>query len=227
MQWEPNVHNYLQFLIDSLVVYEALEDLTIQIPGLYSLQRTGLERSAALKQDIQWIRENYAVAELPVAGSGGLRYAAFLRETAQQSIPKFLVKNIHMCKSNSFLTLVTQFLLVPLLQPLLRAHGGRPYDRQTALRQAAGRQGAGLLPMGGRRQAAAGGYASPHRRHRGRVDGGGEAGERGGVCVSLFLWLIDPVGRLPQACLEETLACFKFGGGLMVSLMPPNMQASA
>jgi hypothetical protein len=47
------------------------------------------------------------------------------------------------------------------------------------------------------------------------------------LSLSLSLWLIDPDGQLPQACLEETLACFKFGGGLMVSLMPPNMQASA
>jgi hypothetical protein len=41
---EPARSNYLQFLVDSLVVYEGLEEIVATYPALASLKNTGLER---------------------------------------------------------------------------------------------------------------------------------------------------------------------------------------
>lgn len=92
-KWEPAVLDYIRFLIDSLSVYETLEALVEQYPSLHILRNTGLERSEALKFDIQWLKENYSISSLPPVGESGLAYSAFLRALAAESIPKFLVLN--------------------------------------------------------------------------------------------------------------------------------------
>jgi len=41
-KWEPALSHYLQFLVDSLAVYETLEELAQQIPALAPFKSTGL-----------------------------------------------------------------------------------------------------------------------------------------------------------------------------------------
>ena len=89
-KWEPSRNNYLQFLVDSLEVYETLEELVQQIPALASFKSTGLERSKALKEDLQWMVQYDKTLTVPPCGENGKAYAAFLRKTVQESVPKFL-----------------------------------------------------------------------------------------------------------------------------------------
>jgi heme oxygenase (biliverdin-producing, ferredoxin) len=57
--WTPDVIHYLQFLVDSLVVYETIEQISEEYPVLAPFRNTGLERSKALKEDIAWISSTY------------------------------------------------------------------------------------------------------------------------------------------------------------------------
>jgi heme oxygenase len=89
-KWQPGRSNYLQFLVDSLHVYETLESIVNEHDALATLRNTGLERSAALKEDIQWMLEYDNTLTLPACGAGGIEYSQFLRQIAKESIPKFL-----------------------------------------------------------------------------------------------------------------------------------------
>ena len=92
-RWDPSVSDYLRFLVDSLAVYKALEDIVDQYPSLHALRNTGLERSEALIYDIQWIKDTYALPNIPPVGQNGQDYASFLKSMAAESIPKFMVNN--------------------------------------------------------------------------------------------------------------------------------------
>ena len=89
-KWEPARSHYLQFLVDSLAVYETLEELAQQIPALAPFKSTGLERSNELKEDLKWMIQYDPTLTIPPCGESGKAYSAFLRKTAQESIPKFL-----------------------------------------------------------------------------------------------------------------------------------------
>jgi hypothetical protein len=90
-QWQPSRMNYLQFLVDSLKVYETLESLVLEHDSLASLRSTGLERSAALRADVAWMLEfDPTLGAAPATGKPGEEYAAFLQATYTESVPKFL-----------------------------------------------------------------------------------------------------------------------------------------
>jgi len=76
--WQPGRAEYLQFLVDSRLVYSALEDIVDSTPEFASFRNSGLERSAALTKDIAWFIEQ-GVAEPDVA-SPGQTYSEFLRQ---------------------------------------------------------------------------------------------------------------------------------------------------
>jgi heme oxygenase (biliverdin-producing, ferredoxin) len=88
--WQPARINYVQFLVDSLQVFETIESLTEEYPILAPLKSTGLERSAALKEDLDWIVKTYPSTVIPPPGPHGPGYAAHLRELAATSMPKFI-----------------------------------------------------------------------------------------------------------------------------------------
>ena len=88
--WQPARINYVQFLVDSLQVFETIESLTEEYPLLAPLKSTGLERSAALKEDLDWIVKTYPSTVIPPPGPHGPGYAAHLRELAATSMPKFI-----------------------------------------------------------------------------------------------------------------------------------------
>lgn len=81
-KWEPGRAEYLQFLVDSRVVYNCLEELVASHDELASYRDSGLERSAALDKDIVWFAEQGL--ETPPAGKYGTDYAALLRELVDE-----------------------------------------------------------------------------------------------------------------------------------------------
>uniref|UniRef100_A0A6V1QVP2 Heme oxygenase n=2 Tax=Heterosigma akashiwo TaxID=2829 RepID=A0A6V1QVP2_HETAK len=88
-KWSPEPINYLQFLVDSRLVYQTMEDICNSTPGLEKFQNTGLERTAALDQDIAWMSEKFSV-DVPAASPLGQGYADVLREVVGRSLPGFV-----------------------------------------------------------------------------------------------------------------------------------------
>lgn len=89
-KWTPSRQDYLQFLAESLVTYEAFESITHQYTVLAPLRTTGLERVNALKEDIEWMLQYDKTLTRPLQTNYGKAYAKFLEETAKVSIPRFL-----------------------------------------------------------------------------------------------------------------------------------------
>lgn len=89
-KWEATRSDYLRFLVDSLEVYDTLERVVSTRPELGSLRNTGLERTTALRKDIQWMQEFDPTLTVPGVGAAGASYAAFLTEIAQRSVPGFV-----------------------------------------------------------------------------------------------------------------------------------------
>jgi heme oxygenase (biliverdin-producing, ferredoxin) len=102
--YTPTHADYLAFLVDSLHVYEAFEAIIAELASkeagatapngdtptvsMKALQHTGLERTAALRQDIDWMVQEYTL-ERPSVGAPGLGYAQHLRELSY-NIPKLI-----------------------------------------------------------------------------------------------------------------------------------------
>merc|ERR1712216_67743 len=79
-QWETTKEDFLQFLVDSLVVYQAFEKAVAK-PELKLLQNSGLERVEGLRRDIAFIEGKYAIA-VPVPSPQATEYASFLDKLA-------------------------------------------------------------------------------------------------------------------------------------------------
>lgn len=79
--------DYLAFLVDSKHVYEALEDIVNQRHELSQFRNTGLERTKALEQDIEFMVKEFHLKR-PEVGEFGRMYATELR--AIESIPEFM-----------------------------------------------------------------------------------------------------------------------------------------
>lgn len=78
--WAPQRADYLQFLVDSRLVYACFEELVGEAAEMAPLRNSGLERVAALDADIAWFREQ-GVPE-PEPAQPGTRYEQLLREMA-------------------------------------------------------------------------------------------------------------------------------------------------
>lgn len=83
--WEPTRQNYVQFLVDSLLVYETLESLAQEIPALAPFKVTGLERAAALKEDLEWMKTFDPTIVIPECGPNGIKYSEFLTQVNENS----------------------------------------------------------------------------------------------------------------------------------------------
>jgi heme oxygenase (biliverdin-producing, ferredoxin) len=90
-QWKPTKEGYLNFLVESKAVYDAMEKIVASNadPMYSAFIDCGLERSNALEKDIQWFQETLRM-EVPVAKGAGKEYAEFLTELAKQSPPRFI-----------------------------------------------------------------------------------------------------------------------------------------
>lgn len=89
-KWDTDRAQYVQFLVDSLAVYETLESAVAGHPGLSNLANTGLERSAALKKDIVWMCEYDRTLRVPPCGEAGRTYTSVLRKMLCENMPGFV-----------------------------------------------------------------------------------------------------------------------------------------
>jgi heme oxygenase len=83
----PNRDDYLAFLVDSKHVYEAMEEIVNEKEELAQFRNTGLERTKALEQDIQFMVKEYGL-KCPPVGACGKHYAEQLR--SMKSIQEFM-----------------------------------------------------------------------------------------------------------------------------------------
>merc|ERR1712046_3587 len=84
---------YLKFLVESKVVYETMEQIVAEGSGdLYEpFQETGLERSAALAKDIEWMATTYGLEiPAPTETSPGVEYSVLLKKLAKEDPPSFI-----------------------------------------------------------------------------------------------------------------------------------------
>lgn len=85
---------YLQFLVDSEIVYAALEETCVSDARLSEFRNTGLERTTALAKDIKWMLETYpdtsSDSGAPPPTETALEYASFLKEKVASSLPGFM-----------------------------------------------------------------------------------------------------------------------------------------
>ena len=96
----PTRMDYLQFLVDSQCVYNAMETI-VRLPHLQPqlqvFHSTGLERVQPLEEDIKYMMETYQLIR-PIIGQAGRAYEAFLMDLVSDSknqsssvtIPRFI-----------------------------------------------------------------------------------------------------------------------------------------
>lgn len=87
----PTQADYLQFLVDSYVVYVALEEIVNEVELLAPFRNSGLERTQALEKDIKYMCERFDL-QRPDAGKAGSVYAAQLKHMIKSSddVPEFM-----------------------------------------------------------------------------------------------------------------------------------------
>ncbi|KAF3340626.1 heme oxygenase 1 [Carex littledalei] len=89
-KWEPSIEGYLCFLVDSKLVYDTLETIVQKAPhpSYAELRNTGLERSEALKKDLEWLKEQGHT--IPEPSSPGNSYARYLEELPEKDPQAFI-----------------------------------------------------------------------------------------------------------------------------------------
>jgi len=88
--WEPTIKCYLQFLVDSKLLYETLEAIVDRAPhsSYAEFRNTGLERSERLAKDLEWfLQQGHAI---PEPRSPGTTYSKYLEELAEKDPPAFI-----------------------------------------------------------------------------------------------------------------------------------------
>ena len=78
-KWNPTRQDYLHFLVDSLAVYDHIESSVAVHYVLKQIRVPGLERTAALRKDIKWMRRFDRTLKLPAIGAAGITYITFLQ----------------------------------------------------------------------------------------------------------------------------------------------------
>ena len=89
--WTPTGEGYLNFLTESLAVYEAMETIVeTDESGVYGkFKDNGLERSDALRKDIEYIERRFGLSKRDPSGAGR-EYAETLKALAKTSPPEFI-----------------------------------------------------------------------------------------------------------------------------------------
>jgi len=90
--WQPTRESYLQYLVDSKAVFEAIEKVVAESSAdspLAAFKANGLERAPALAADLAWFETQYGIAT-PAPTSAGTDYAAFLIDKAETDLPGFM-----------------------------------------------------------------------------------------------------------------------------------------
>ncbi|KAL1197926.1 Heme oxygenase 1 [Cardamine amara subsp. amara] len=89
-KWEPTVEGYLNFLVDSKLVYDTLERIIQDstFPTYAEFKNTGLERADKLAKDLEWFKEQGY--EIPEATAPGLTYSQYLKDLAEKDPQAFI-----------------------------------------------------------------------------------------------------------------------------------------
>ncbi|XP_008792043.2 heme oxygenase 1, chloroplastic-like [Phoenix dactylifera] len=89
-KWEPSLHGYLRFLVDSKLVYDTLETIVhkASYPWYAEFRNTGLERSEKLAKDLEWFEEQGHI--IPEPSSPGISYAHYLEELSKKNPQAFI-----------------------------------------------------------------------------------------------------------------------------------------
>lgn len=89
-EWQPTRRGYIQFLIESRAVHEAME-AAMEKYGYEELLGTGLERCDKIDEDLEWLQsQGDKVPEGPKRGGPGEEYAELLEELAKDDPAAFL-----------------------------------------------------------------------------------------------------------------------------------------
>jgi hypothetical protein len=88
----PTRQKYLQFLVDSHKVYSTFENILSTSPQLVWFLTSGLERSEAYQDDIEWLLNYDNSLTLPSCGTAGLTYSTFIDKLfhEKENFPKFI-----------------------------------------------------------------------------------------------------------------------------------------
>jgi len=92
-KWQPTREGYLQFLAESRLLFQTLEDIMAQAPhpDYARFRDTGLERTKALTKDIEWFKEQYGLEPQPLREDGpGAEYSRLLQRLAKEDPPAFI-----------------------------------------------------------------------------------------------------------------------------------------
>lgn len=92
-KWQPTREGYLRFLVESKLVYDALEQIVQQasVPEYSRFQQTGLERAGPVGTDIDDLATEYNLQKPePAADGPGNNYANFLKEVSQSEPQVFM-----------------------------------------------------------------------------------------------------------------------------------------
>lgn len=89
-KWEPTKQGFIQFLVDSKVVFDTMETIMREgdQPVYRTFVNTGLERSEALSKDLAWFESQGF--EIPPPDEAGSTYASYLQELARTDTPAFI-----------------------------------------------------------------------------------------------------------------------------------------
>ncbi|TVU08088.1 hypothetical protein EJB05_41473, partial [Eragrostis curvula] len=88
--WKPTLEAYIQFFVDSKLVFGTLEAVVDRavVPWYAELRNTGLERSEALKKDLEWFRQEGHT--IPEPSPAGITFASYLEELSENAPPAFV-----------------------------------------------------------------------------------------------------------------------------------------
>lgn len=80
----------MQYLVDSLHVYQTFDEIVRTTPSLYTLNNTGMERVDAIQKDIQWLLEFDSTLYIPTVAEPGKTYSAYLKTLVLTNYPGFI-----------------------------------------------------------------------------------------------------------------------------------------
>lgn len=203
MEWAPTKKGYLQFLVDSRYVYGSIEEIVDERAELAVLKNTGLERTAALDQDIAWFLSEGLEATTPSEAATG-----YVAELKSLSTPAFVC---HFYNYYFAHTAGGRMIGKKLSDMLL---DGRVLEFYQVRRRA--RLARRHAPVCFSRAGTRAPRRCPRRLHA-QWDGDVKElldGAKQHIDVMAAAWTQDE----RDACLAQTPASFKGGGGLMASL---------
>ncbi|KAL3680858.1 hypothetical protein R1sor_023814 [Riccia sorocarpa] len=89
-KWDPTIQGFLKFLVNNKVIYDCMEEIVEKAayPAYAHFRNTGLERSAALAKDLDWLKSQGH--EIPAPAEEGTSYAELLKNLSETDPPAFI-----------------------------------------------------------------------------------------------------------------------------------------